>query len=147
MFNKNSLLGFDYLEKMMDDLAKSNDNYPPYNIEKIGERKIRITIAVAGFCEDDLDVNLEGNKLIISGCQNGECEGEMEEREFVYRGIASRKFRRTFLIDKSMKILRANLENGLLHIDMEKPEMKKEVKSIKIESGGKNKKVKKITKS
>lgn len=129
-FNNNFLLGFDYIERMLDDISKNSDNYPPYNIEKLDESKIRITIAVAGFCPEDLDVSVEDSRLIIFG--NKICNDE--NREYIYRGIASRRFKRSFLIDKDMKVLGAEIKNGLLNVDLEKPIKKTEPKKIEIKN-------------
>ncbi|WP_280773057.1 Hsp20 family protein [Rhizobium sp. SG_E_25_P2] len=128
------LLGFDAMEKTLERLAKSNDGYPPYNIERLkadaaaGEpERLRITLAVAGFGEDDLDVTTEENQLIIRGRQ-----AEQGEREFLYRGIASRQFQRCFMLADGMQVIGASLKNGLLSVDLIRPEPEKLVRKINI---------------
>jgi HSP20 family molecular chaperone IbpA len=128
------LLGFDAMEKTLERLAKNNDGYPPYNIERLkanaaaGEpERLRITLAVAGFGEDDLDVTTEENQLIIRGRQ-----AEQGEREFLYRGIASRQFQRCFMLADGMQVIGASLKNGLLSVDLIRPEPEKLVRKINI---------------
>jgi len=128
------LLGFDAMEKTLERLAKNNDGYPPYNIERLradldagAPERLRITLAVAGFGEDDLDVTTEENQLIIRGRQS-----EQSEREFLYRGIASRQFQRCFMLADGMQVIGANLKNGLLSVDLIRPEPEKLVRKINI---------------
>jgi HSP20 family molecular chaperone IbpA len=128
------LLGFDAMEKTLERIAKSSDGYPPYNIERLvadpasGKPEIlRITLAVAGFAEDDLDVTTEENQLIIRGRQP-----EQAPREYLHRGIASRQFQRIFVLADGMVVLKAELCNGLLSIDLARPEHAKMVKKINI---------------
>lgn len=131
-FSSPLLLGFDAVEKTLERLAKSGDSYPPYNIERIrsseerGDR-LRITLAVAGFAEDDLDVSTEENQLIVRGRQTDE-----GEREFLHRGIAARQFQRCFLLADGMRVLAAELKNGLLSIDLDRPEAQRLVRKINI---------------
>ncbi|CDI07291.1 Hsp20 family protein [Agrobacterium pusense] len=126
------LLGFDAMEKTLERMAKANDGYPPYNIERLpgsGDvpERLRITIAVAGFSEDDLDVTTADNQLVIRGRQQ-----EQEKRDFLYRGIAARQFQRVFVLADGMQVREARLRNGLLSIDLVRPEISNVVKKINI---------------
>ncbi|MFD1329986.1 Hsp20 family protein [Mycoplana ramosa] len=128
------LLGFDAMEKTLERIAKGNDGYPPYNIERIrsdtasGEpERLRITLAVAGFAEDELEVTTEENQLVVRGRQ-----ADTSERDFLYRGIASRQFQRMFVLADGMRVLGAELRNGLLSIDLVRPEPERLVKKINI---------------
>lgn len=129
------LLGFDAMEKTLERLSKINDGYPPYNIERLrpdsvtGEPdRLRITLAVAGFAEEDLDVTTEENQLTIRGRQSA----DQGEREFLHRGIASRQFQRCFMLAEGMAVTGAVLKNGLLSIDLVRPEPAKMVRKINI---------------
>jgi len=131
-FSNPLLLGFDAIEKSLERVAKSADGYPPYNIERIspeGEQtdRLRITLAVAGFCEDDLDISIEDNQLCVRGRQVDE-----KEREFLHRGIAARQFQRVFVLADGMRVVGADLKNGLLAIDLDRPEPQRLVRKIKI---------------
>lgn len=131
-FSSPLLLGFDTMEKTLERLAKSGDSYPPYNIERIrdaderGER-LRITLAVAGFAESDLEVTVEENQLIVRGRQS-----DNREREFLHRGIASRQFQRCFVLADGMRVIAADLKNGLLSVDLDRPEAERLVRKINI---------------
>jgi len=128
VFNSPYLLGFDHLEQMLDRAAKtSNDGYPPYNIEHLDDRTLRITLAVAGFGSEDLDVTVEDNQLIIRGKQS-----EEDNRTFLHRGIATRQFQRKFVLAEGMEVAGAHLDNGLLNIDLTRPEPEHRVKSVPI---------------
>lgn len=132
-FTSPLLLGFDSMEKTLERLAKANDGYPPYNIERMraevsGEpERLRITLAVAGFSEEELDVSLEENQMIIRGRQV-----ETEERDFLYRGIAARQFQRVFVLADGMQVSGARLRNGLLSVDLIRPEPERMVRKINI---------------
>ncbi len=133
-FTSPLLLGFDAMEKTLERIAKGNDGYPPYNIERVhrddssGEpERLRITLAVAGFSEDDLDVTTEENQLIIRGRQ-----AETGERDYLHRGIAARQFQRMFVLADGMQVSKAELKNGLLSIDLIRPEPVRMVKKINI---------------
>lgn len=131
-FSNPLLLGFETMEKTLERVAKSGDSYPPYNIERIrnGDERcelLRITLAVAGFSESELDVSTEENQLIVRGRQNDEVE-----REFLHRGIASRQFQRVFMLADGMRVLGAELRNGLLSIDLDRPEPERLVQRINI---------------
>lgn len=127
------LLGFDEIERTLDRITKSaSDGYPPYNIERIpaagsSPESIRITLAVAGFTRDQLDVTLEDKQLVIRGRQTDE-----RERIFLHRGIAARQFQRVFLLADGMEVGGADLENGLLSVDLIRPEPEKTVRRIAI---------------
>ncbi|GAK34925.1 hypothetical protein JCM17846_00050 [Iodidimonas nitroreducens] len=131
VFNSPLLLGFDHIERMLDTAAKSgNDGYPPYNIEHLDDRTLRITLAVAGFTTDDLDISVESNQLVIRGRQN-----EETERTFLHRGIATRQFQRKFVLAEGMEVSGASLDNGLLNVDLNRPEPEKSIKTIEIRQG------------
>ena len=131
-FSSPLLLGFDAMEKTLERIAKGSDGYPPYNIERIaaGESQsetLRITLAVAGFSQSDLEVTVQENQLIIRGRQV-----ETEDHEYLHRGIAARQFQRTFMLADGMRVLNADLKNGLLSIDLVKPEPERLAKRINI---------------
>lgn len=131
------LLGFDGLEQLLDRVGRlSNDGYPPFNIEQThsadssgdGEfHRFRITLAVAGFTRDELAVSVEGNELVIRGKQS-----EDEDRAYLHRGIAARQFVRVFVLADGLDVVAADLENGLLSIDLVKPEPAQSVRRIEI---------------
>lgn len=126
------LLGFDAVEKMLEHIARSNDGYPPYNIARLpardgGPELLRITLAVAGFSEADIEIAAVENQLIIRGRQQ-----EQTKRDFLYRGIASRQFQRVFLLSEGMQVSEARLRNGLLSIDLIRPEKPPVVRKINI---------------
>lgn len=127
------LLGFDSIEQALDRVTKAaNDGYPPYNIERIARRegepeRLRILLAVAGFTPDQLDVRIEENQLVVRGRQV-----EETSREFLHRGIAARQFSRTFLLAEGMEVTGADLANGLLAIDLVRPEPARVVRRIEI---------------
>lgn len=123
------LLGFEQLERLVERTAKSgNDGYPPYNIEQSGERSYRITLAVAGFAETDLAITIEDRQLVIRGRQADDGEG----RIFLHRGIAARQFQRSFVLADGVEVTGARMENGLLHVDLEKAPPETVVQTIRI---------------
>ncbi len=123
------LLGFDQLERLVERTAKSgNDGYPPYNIEQIGETRFRITLALAGFSEADLAITLEDRQLVIRGRQTDDSEG----RAFLHRGIAARQFQRSFVLADGVEVAGAEMENGLLHVDLHRAVPDTVVQTIKI---------------
>jgi HSP20 family molecular chaperone IbpA len=131
-FSSPLLLGFDAMEKTLERLAKTGDSYPPYNIERLGAadgmaERLRITLAVAGFAESDLDVTTEENQLIVRGRQTDDTE-----REFLHRGIAARQFQRCFVLADGMRVIGAELKNGLLSVDLDRPEAERLVRKINI---------------
>lgn len=123
------LLGFDQLERLVERTAKAEGNgYPPYNIEQIGENAFRITLAVAGFGEDDLSITLEDRQLVIRGRQGSDDGG----RVFLHRGIAARQFQRSFVLADGVEVAGATIENGLLHVDLARAEPDRVVQTISI---------------
>jgi HSP20 family molecular chaperone IbpA len=127
------LLGFDEIERLIDRANKgSGDGYPPYNVERIAAvngsgELLRITLAVAGFTRDQIDVTLEDRQLMIRGKQQDD-----KDREYLYRGIAARQFARTFVLAEGIEVKSANLANGLLAIDLERLEPERLVRTIAI---------------
>ena len=130
-FNSPLLLGFDHLERVLDRATKAGESYPPYNIEQTGEVKLRITLAVAGFTMDNLSVTVEDNQLVVRGYPSE----DDKDRVYLHRGIGKRQFQRAFVLAEGIEIAGASLDNGLLHIDMERPVQEPEVRTIKIEKG------------
>jgi HSP20 family molecular chaperone IbpA len=133
-FASPQLLGFDAMEKTLERISKASDGYPPYNIERLpadsatdDPERLRITLAVAGFSEEELDISVEENQLVIRGRQV-----EQGQREYLYRGIAARQFQRTFVLADGMQVLGAGLKNGLLSVDLIRPEPSRMVKKINI---------------
>lgn len=127
-FQSPLLLGFERFERLLDSVAKSaNDGYPPYDIEHLGEDRLRITLAVSGFGKTDLSASVEDNKLIVEGQQADE-----SSRNYLHRGIAARQFQRSFVLAEGLRVLGANLDNGLLHIDLIQPTPDREVRRIEI---------------
>ena len=135
-FSSPFLLGFDDIERTLDRVAKAaNDGYPPYNIERIPKQgdedeRLRITLAVAGFTRDELDVTTEENQLLIRGKQHDD-----QSRQYLHRGIAARQFQRTFVLAEGIEILSADLKDGLLSIDLVRPQLVRTVRNINISSG------------
>lgn len=130
LFEHPLFLGFDHFEQTFDRLKKSaGEAYPPYNIEQIGENDLRITLAVAGFTMDNLDVEVENNQLTIRGRQEDD-----ESRAYIHRGIAARQFQRSFVLADGIEVRDASLNNGLLHIDMERVIPQSSAKKIAIKT-------------
>lgn len=141
------LLGFDDVERLLDRLAKSpGDSYPPYNIERIpapakngngsgnGSGKgeiLRITLAVAGFTRSQLDIMVEASQLTIRGRQDDD-----KSRTYLHRGIAARQFQRTFVLADGIEVAAASLDNGLLSIDLTRPQPERLIRKIEIADGG-----------
>ncbi|WP_342076772.1 Hsp20 family protein [Yoonia sp. SS1-5] len=126
------LLGFEQLERLVERTAKSgNDGYPPYNIEQTSENSYRITLAVAGFAEDDLAITVEDNSLVIRGRQSDDAEG----RVFLHRGIAARQFQRSFVLADGVDVGEAVIENGLLHVDLNRAVPERVIQTINIRKG------------
>lgn len=127
------LLGFEQLERLVERTAKSgNDGYPPYNIEQTSDRSYRITLAVAGFGDDDLSITVEDKSLVIRGRQ----QDDGESRVFLHRGIAARQFQRSFVLADNVDVGEAVLENGLLHIDLVRHVPDSVVQTIRIKRSG-----------
>lgn len=126
------LLGFEEIERVLDRVGKAADSYPPYNIERVprdgnAPERLRITLAIAGFTRDQLDVTIEENQLIIRGRQQDD-----KARHYIHRGIAARQFQRTFVLADGIEVSGADLKNGLLSIDLVRPESERVIKSISI---------------
>lgn len=141
LFDSPFLLGFEHTRALVERAAKAAaESYPPYNVEDIGEGRVRITLAVAGFAPDQLQVTVEDNQLIVAGRKDADArssdKGLPEERAFLHRGIAARGFLRTFVLADRMEVEQALLEHGLLHIDLVQPEPAKLVKRIAIKTVG-----------
>lgn len=129
MFTSPLFLGFDHLEQMLERASKSSaDGYPPYNIEQVSPTGLRITLAVAGFTMDDLQITQEDNQLVIRGRQQDDSQG----RVFLHRGIAARQFQRAFVLAEGIDVKGAWLDSGLLHIDLARPQPEQRVRSIPI---------------
>lgn len=132
-FSSPYLLGFDDFERALDRLAKAaSDGYPPYNIERIprdedGPDRLRITLAVAGFTRDDIEVTLEENQLLIRGRQVDD-----KSRHYLHRGIAARQFQRAFLLADGMEVMGAELQHGLLAVDLVRPQPERIIRRIDI---------------
>jgi HSP20 family molecular chaperone IbpA len=135
-FSSPFMLGFDDIERVLDRASKAaNDGYPPYNIERLPKIEgqgdvIRITLAVAGFTRDQLDVSVEESQLVIRGRQVDD-----KSREYLHRGIAARQFQRAFVLAEGIEILGADLKDGLLSIDLARPEPERVIRKIEISSG------------
>lgn len=138
-FSSPLLLGFDEVERALDRLSKATgDGYPPYNIERLAKSgsagdMLRITLAVAGFSEDELDITVEENELVIRGRQR-----EEEPRAYLHRGIAARQFQKTFVLAEGIEVLGAALCDGLLSIDLARPQVERVVRKIVINGRGGN---------
>jgi HSP20 family molecular chaperone IbpA len=135
LFDSPFLLGFDHTRALIERAAKAaGETYPPYNVEARGERGVRITLAVAGFSPDQLEITVEDRQLTVAG-RRGAPEGE-GGREFLHRGIAARGFVRSFVLADGMEVEAARLEHGLLHIDVSRPEPEVRLKRIPISAAG-----------
>ncbi len=131
LFDSPLLLGFEHFERTLDHVSKkSAEGYPPYNIEQIDRDRLRITLAVAGFAEKDLSIEIVDNQLIIQG--NRPDDGG--ERVFLHRGIAARQFQRAFVLADGLEVSGAEMDNGLLHIELLRPEPESRVRRVEIKS-------------
>ncbi|MDA0661481.1 MAG: Hsp20 family protein [Proteobacteria bacterium] len=130
IFNSPLLLGFEQFEQTLDRISKiPAEGYPPYNIEQTGENSLRITLAVAGFAETELSIQLEDNQLLVRGRQTDD-----EKRVYLHRGIAARQFQRSFVLAEGIEIVAAELDNGLLHIELLRPLPQTRVQTIPIKT-------------
>lgn len=128
LFSSPFFLGFEQFERTLDRVSKaSNDSYPPYNIERLGEDKLRITLAVAGFGVDDLTVQIADNELTVRGRSQDD-----KDRDYLYRGIATRQFQRTFVLADGIEVVGASLDNGLLSVELDRPVPESRVRTIAI---------------
>lgn len=126
------LLGFEQLERLLERTAKSgNDGYPPFNIEQTSEASYRITLAVAGFREQDMSITVEDRQLVIRGRQ----KDDSADRVFLHRGIAARQFQRSFVLADGVEVGEAIMENGLLHVDLSMSRPETVVQTIQIKKG------------
>jgi HSP20 family molecular chaperone IbpA len=126
------MLGFEQLERLVERTAKSGkEGYPPYNIEQTSDTSYRITLAVAGFAEDDLSITVKDRQLVIRGRQTDDSEGRM----FLHRGIAARQFQRSFVLADGVEVGEALMENGLLHVDLTRARPDTVVQTISIKKG------------
>ncbi len=130
VFSSPLLLGFDQFERTLDRLAKNAEGYPPYNIERIGEDGLRITLAVAGFTNDELTIELVENQLTVRGKQVDD-----GDRVYLHRGIAARQFQRAFVLADGIEVSGARLDNGLLSIDLVRPVLEPRIRTIRIDAG------------
>lgn len=132
LFNSPLLLGFEQFERTLDRIGKlPTDGYPPYNIEQVSDDGLRITLAVAGFSESDLSVQIEDNQLVIRGRQTDDTQ-----RLFLHRGIAARQFQRAFVLAEGIEVTAASLDRGLLHIDLRRPRPAQKVQTVEIRRAG-----------
>lgn len=134
VFNSPLLVGFDRFEAMLERVAKSSaDGYPPYNVEQTGKDRVRITLAVAGFSESELSVQVEDRQLVIRGKQ-----AEDNGRVYLHRGIAARQFQRSFVLADGLEVIGASLADGLLHIDLRQPTVEARTRTIEIKPNGRS---------
>jgi HSP20 family molecular chaperone IbpA len=136
LFSSPLLLGFEDIERLLERVSKSADGYPPYNIERIAAdsdepARLRITLAVAGFCDNEIEVTVEDNELTVSGRQQDDTR-----RDYLHRGIAARQFQRKFVLADGMEVRGADLKDGLLSIDLVRLDPERKVRRIPITSGG-----------
>ena len=128
LFNSPFLLGFEQFEQKLDRISKmSAEGYPPYNIEQVSVNSLRITLAVAGFTESDLSIELEDSQLLVRGRQVDDTD-----RVYLHRGIAARQFQRSFVLAEGIEIMGAELDSGLLHIELMRPDPEPRIQKIKI---------------
>ncbi len=134
VFDSPFLLGFEHTRSLIERAAKAaSEGYPPYNVEDRGDGALRITLAVAGFTPETLQVTLEDRQLTIAGRREDAGKGE---EAYLHRGIAARGFVRSFVLADGVEVDRALLEHGLLHIDLSRPQPERQVKQIPIQTAG-----------
>ncbi len=130
LFNSPLLLGFEQFEQALDRISKTaSDGYPPYNVEQVDDHRLRITLAVAGFASEDLEVQIQDSQLVIRGKQ-----GDDAGKVYLHRGIAARQFQRSFVLAEGIEVAGASLDNGLLHIELARPVSEPDVRTIRIET-------------
>ncbi|MDO9336091.1 MAG: Hsp20 family protein [Caulobacter sp.] len=135
LFDSPFLLGFDHTRGLIERAQRAaTEGYPPYNVEARDDGGLRITLAVAGFSPDQLEVTVEGEMLTVTGKRGDGAEGQ--DRAFLHRGIAARGFLRTFILADGMLVGGATLEHGLLHVDLERPKAERLIQKIPIRTGG-----------
>ena len=137
LFDSPFLLGFEHTRDLIERAAKAAaESYPPYNVEQTDDGGVRITLAVAGFSPDQLQVTVEGGQLVVAGRREA-VEGRMEaDRAFLHRGIAARGFLRSFVLAGGLEVTAATLEHGLLHVDLARPDAERLVRRIPIRAPG-----------
>ena len=128
LFSSPLFLGFDHFERLVDTISKAQDNYPPYNIEQVGQYGFRITLALAGFDRKNINISVENNQLTIRGHQESD-----PEAVYIYRGIATRQFIKTFVLADGVEVKNAEFVNGLLHINLLRIHNEKDVRTIEID--------------
>jgi HSP20 family molecular chaperone IbpA len=132
LFDSPFLLGFEHTRTLVERAAKAAaEGYPPYNVEDAGEGRVRITLAVAGFSPDQLQITVEDNQLTVAGRKDVDSKAA-DDRAYLHRGIAARGFTRSFVLADGMEVEQALLEHGLLHVDVVRPEPTRQVKRIPI---------------
>ncbi len=129
LFNSPLFLGFDHFERLVDTISKAQDNYPPYNIEQVGQYGFRITLALAGFDRKNINISLENNQLTIRGHQEDD-----PDAVYIYRGIATRQFIKTFVLADGVEVKNAEFVNGLLHVNLFRIHNEKDVRTIEIDA-------------
>lgn len=140
LFSSPLFLGFDHFERLIDTISKAQeDSYPPYNIEQIGEYGFRITLALAGFKKENIKISLENNQLTIRGKQEAD-----PDAIYIYRGIATRQFSRTFILADGVEVKGADFIDGLLHVNLLRIPSKSSVRNIEI---GESRQIKNVTPS
>jgi HSP20 family molecular chaperone IbpA len=134
LFNSPLLLGFDHFERTLDRISKTgSEGYPPYNIEQTSDEALRITLAVAGFGIEDLEIQIEDNQLVVRGRQKDD-----SDRLYLHRGIAARQFQRSFVLAEGIEVTGASLDNGLLSIDLQRPKVEPQVRTVPIRKSAQN---------
>ncbi len=130
LFNSPLLLGFEQFEQALDRISKTaSDGYPPYNVEQVDEHRLRITLAVAGFASEDLEVQIQDSQLVIRGKQRDDAD-----KVYLHRGIAARQFQRSFVLAEGIEVAGASLDNGLLHSELARPVSEPDVRTIRIDT-------------
>ena len=131
LFDSPFLLGFEHTRNQIERAAKAaSEGYPPYNVEQTGANQLRITLAVAGFTLDELSVGVEDNELVVRGKQVDD-----ENRVYLHRGIAARQFQRRFVLAEGIEVTGAALANGLLSVELVRPEIEARSRSVEIRNG------------
>ncbi len=135
LFDSPFLLGFDHTRGLIERAQRAaTEGYPPYNVEARESGGLRITLAVAGFSPEQLEVTIEGEMLTVAGKRGDGADSQ--DRAFLHRGIAARGFLRTFILADGMIVGGATLEHGLLHVDLERPKAERVIQRIPIRAGG-----------
>lgn len=128
-FSSPLFLGFDHFERLIDTMSKGDDSYPPYNIEQIGENGFRITLALAGFRKENINISVDNNQLIIKGRQEAD-----PNAVYIYRGIAARQFIKSFVLADGVEVKSAEFDSGLLHLNLLRIKNQSNIKTIEITS-------------